>query len=126
MTRSALVNDTSYIVENIIMADPADPCPFTGMFMVGLKDPIYEEKDITYTTTFPAGTTWVENPDKTITVILPNGDIQNFPEGTIAVTNYDGTVTTTYTTTENVVIDPGTPCGIGWVYDPITKTFSSP
>lgn len=66
--RSALVNDTSMIVDNIIVADPVTPSPFSGVFMVGLKDPVYG----------------------------PDGEI----------------------------IDPGTPCDIGWIYDPVTQTFS--
>lgn len=36
--RSALVNETTNIVENIIVAEPVTPSPFTGYIMVGLTD----------------------------------------------------------------------------------------
>jgi hypothetical protein len=35
---SALVNITTNIVENIIVAEPVTPCPFDGYIMVGLAD----------------------------------------------------------------------------------------
>lgn len=123
--RSALVNDTSYIVENIIVADPVDPCPFAGQFMVGLQDPVYEEQTVTYTTTHAAGTTVTTNPDGTITVTLPDGIEEQYPAGTTVTNNPDGTVTTSYSVEEQVVVSPGTPCNIGWIYDPATGTFSS-
>ena len=33
---SAIVDINTNIVENIIVAEPVDPCPFEGFFMVGL------------------------------------------------------------------------------------------
>lgn len=68
--RSALVNDTTNVVENVIMAYPQDPSPFGGVYMVGLQDAVYDE----------------------------NGDL----------------------------VTPGTLCDIGWIYDPVTQTFSAP
>lgn len=58
------------IVENIIMAQPVDPSPFTGVFMVGLSDQVIDR--------------------------------------------------------DGQIISEGTPCDIGWIYDPVTKTFSQP
>lgn len=36
--RSALVNTNTNIVENIIVANPVTPSPFTGYIMVGLTE----------------------------------------------------------------------------------------
>lgn len=47
---SALVNESTYIVENIIVAEPVTPSPFAGCFMVGLTD------------STPCGIGWVYNP----------------------------------------------------------------
>ena len=70
ITNSALVNDVTNIVENICVAQPVTPSPYSGLFMVGLEDPVYDA---------------------------------------------DG----------NIVV-PGTPCDIGWIYDPATGTFAAP
>ena len=124
--RSALVNDTTNIVENICVADPVSPSPYIGLFMVGLQDPVYETQTTTHTDTHPAGTTVSVNPDGTVTLPLPDGTKEQYPAGTTVVEKADGTVTTTYTTTEQVMVSPGTACDIGWVYDPATGTFSAP
>lgn len=42
--RSALVNETTNIVENIIVASPQEPSPFAGVFMVGLDIATYDEE----------------------------------------------------------------------------------
>lgn len=125
MTRSALVNETTNIVENICVADPVTPSPYAGLFMVGLQDAVYEEQTVTYSTTHVAGTTVTTNPDGTITVTLPDGIEEQYPAGTTVTNNQDGTVTTSYSIQEQVVISLGTPCDMGWVYDPTTKTFSA-
>lgn len=124
--RSALVNDTTYIVENICVAEPVTPSPYAGLFMVGLQDPVYEEETVTHTSTHAAGTTYVVNADGTVTLTLPDGTVEKYPEGTTLVVNQDGTVTTSYTVTEQVLVAPGTPCDMGWIYDPNTGTFFAP
>lgn len=126
MTRSALVNDTTNIVENICVANPVTPSPYAGLFMVGLADAVYEEQTVTNTATHPAGTTVAVNPDGTVTLTLPGGATEDFPAGTTIVEHADGTITTTYTTTESVLITPATPCDIGWIYNPANGTFSAP
>lgn len=124
--RSALVNNTSYVVENIIMADPVDPSPFDGVFMVGLVDPVYETKTDTVTTIHPAGTIVSINQDGTILLTLPDGTKETFPAGTTVITNKDKTVTTIVVTTQQIMVSPGTLCNIGWVYDPTTNNFIDP
>lgn len=124
--RSALVNDSTNIVENICVAAPVTPSPYTGLFMVGLEDPVYETQTTTHTATHPAGTTVAVNPDGSVTLTLPDGTKEEFPAGTTVIEHADGTVTTTYTTTEQVMVSAGTACGIGWTYDPATGTFSAP
>lgn len=124
--RSALVNETTNIVENICVASPVTPSPYAGYLMVGLQDAVYETQTVTHNDTYPAGTTVVVNPDGTVTLTLPDSSVQQLPAGTTVVEQADGTVTTTYTTTENVLITPGTPCDIGWVYNPANGTFSAP
>lgn len=126
MTRSALVNDTTNIVENICVADPVTPSPYAGLFMVGLQDAVYETQTTSQTTTHAAGSTVAVNADGTVTITLPDGTKENYPAGTTVVTNADGTVTTTVYTSEQVLVTPATPCDIGWVYDPATGTFSAP
>lgn len=126
ITNSALVNDTTFVVENIGVSQPVSPSPYAGLFMVGLEDPVYETQTITNTATHPAGTTVAVNPDGSVTLTLPSGTTEQFPAGTTVVEHADGTVTTTYTTTEQVLISSGTACGIGWIYDPATGTFSAP
>lgn len=122
--RSALVNDTTNIVENICVADPVTPSPYEGLFMVGLQDPVFETQTTTQTATHAAGTTVTVNPDGTVTLTLPDGTKEEFPAGTTVVTNADGTVTTSYTVTEQVMVSAGTACDIGWTYDPATGTFA--
>lgn len=122
--RSALVNDTTNIVENICVADPVTPSPYTGMFMVGLQDAVYETQTTSTSTTHAAGTTVAVNSDGTVTITLPDGTKENYPAGTTVVTNADGTVTTTVYTTVEVLVTPATPCDIGWTYDPATGTFA--
>lgn len=124
--RSALVNDITNIVENICVAQPVDPSPYAGLFMVGLQDAVYETQTTTTTTNHAAGTTIGVNADGTITLTLPDGTKETYPAGTSVVTNPDGTVTTTVYTTTEVLITPATPCDIGWVYNLVTKTFSAP
>lgn len=94
--------------------------------MVGLEDPVYETQTATHTATHPAGTTVTVNPDATVTLTLPGGATEQFPAGTTVVEHADGTVTTTYTTNDQVLVTPGTPCAIGWIYDPATGTFAAP
>lgn len=94
--------------------------------MVGLEDSVYETQTVTHTATHPAGTTVTVNPDGTVTLTLPGGTTEQFPAGTTVIEHADGTVTTTYTTTEQVLVAPGTACGIGWIYDPATGTFAAP
>lgn len=113
-------------MENICVADPVTPSPYAGMFMVGLQEPIYEEQTITHTDTWPAGTTFTSNPDGSTTVTSPDGFLDTLPAGTTFTSNPDGTTTTSYTAQEEVMIDPGTPCDIGWIYNPATNTFSAP
>jgi hypothetical protein len=124
--RSALVNDSTYIVDNIIVSSPVDPSPFQGTIMVGLQDPVYETQTIRHTANHPAGTTVTTNDDGSVTLTYPDGTSENFPAGTTVIVQADGTVTTTYVTTEEVLVSPGTPCDIGWIYDPATGTFSAP
>lgn len=126
MTRSALVNDTTNIVENICVADPVTPSPYAGLFMVGLQDAVYETQTTSTSTTHAAGSTVSVNADGTVTITLPDGTKENYPAGTTVVTNADGTVTTTVYTSEQVLVTPATPCDIGWIYDPATGTFSAP
>lgn len=126
MTRSALVNDATNIVENICVADPVTPSPYAGMFMVGLQDAVYEQQTTTQTTTHAAGSTVSVNTDGTVTITLPDGTKENYPAGTTVVTNADGTVTTTVYTSEQVLVTPATPCDMGWIYNPATGTFSAP
>lgn len=126
MTRSAIVNETTNIVENICVAEPVTPSPYAGMIMVGLQDAVYEQQTTTQTTTHASGTTFVVNPNGTVTLTLPGGEIENYPAGTTVVTNADSTVTTTVYTSEQVLVTPATPCDIGWIYDPATGTFSAP
>ena len=126
ITNSAMVNETTYVVENICVGQPITPSPFSGIFMVGLEDPVYETQTTTNTATHPAGTTVTVNADATVTLTLPGGATEQFPAGTTVIEHADGTVTTTYTTFTQVLITPGTPCGMGWIYDPATGTFSAP
>lgn len=126
MTNSAIVSNTTFIVENICVAEPVDPSPFDGFFMVGLKDAVYETQTTTTTTTHQAGTTIEVNSNGTIVLTSPDGTKENFPSGTSVVTNPDGTVTTTVYTTEQILVSPPTPCEMGWIYDPATGTFSAP
>lgn len=124
--RSALVNEITNVVENICVADPVTPSPYAGLFMVGLQDRIYEIQTISYTDTFPDGSTVTINPDSTVTITLADGTKEEFPAGTTVVTNADGTITVSYSVTEQVMVSPGTPCNIGWIYDPATGTFAAP
>ncbi len=126
ITNSALVNETTFVVENIGVSQPVTPSPYAGIFMVGLEDPVYETQTVTNTATHPTGTTVAVNPDGTVTLTLPGGETEQFPAGTTVVEHADGTVTTTYTATTQVLITPGTPCDMGWIYDPVTGTFSAP
>ena len=126
ITNSALVNETTYIVENIGVAQPVTPSPYAGLFMVGLEDAVYETQTTSQSTTHAAGTTVAVNADGTVTITLPDGTKENYPAGTTVVTNADGTVTTTVYTSEQVLVTPATPCNIGWVYDPATGTFAAP
>lgn len=126
MTRSAIVNETTNIVENICVADPVTPSPYAGMFMVGLQDAVYETQTTSTSTTHAAGSTVAVNADGTVTITLPDGTKENYPAGTTVVTNADGTVTTTVYTSEQVLVTPATPCDMGWIYDPATGTFAAP
>lgn len=126
MTRSALVNNTTNIVENICVADPISPSPYVGLFMVGLQDAVYETQETSQSTTHAAGSTVAVNADATVTITLPDGTKENYPAGTTVVTNTDGTVTTTVYTSEQVLVTPATPCDIGWTYNPATGTFAAP
>lgn len=124
MTRSAIVNEATNVVENIIVSDPVTPSPFAGTIMVGLEDPVYQNETVTVSTDHPAGTIVDINPDGSITLIYPDGTKENYPVGTTVVTNQDTTVTTTVVEVRQILVSPGTPCGIGWIYNPATGTFS--
>ena len=126
ITNSALVNETTYIVENIGVAQPVTPSPYTGLFMVGLEDAVYETQTTSQSTTHAAGTTVAVNADASITLTLPDGSTENYPAGTTVIEHADGTVTTTVYTSEQVLVTPATPCNIGWIYDPATGTFAAP
>lgn len=126
ITNSALVNETTYIVENIGVAQPVTPSPYAGLFMVGLEDAVYETQTTSSTTNHAAGTTVAVNSDASITLTLPNGSTENYPAGTTVIEHADGTVTTTVYTSEQVLVTPATPCNIGWIYDPATGTFAAP
>lgn len=118
------MNEATNVVENIIVADPVTPSPFAGTIMVGLEDPVYRNETVTVSTDHPAGTIVDINPDATITLVYPDGTKQNYPAGTTVVTNQDTTVTTTTIQIIQVLVSPGTPCEIGWIYNPATGTFS--
>lgn len=126
ITNSALVNDTTNIVENICVAIPVTPSPYAGLIMVGLEDAVYETQTNSTVTNHPTGTNVAVNADGTVTLTLPDSSVETYPAGTTVVTNADGTVTTTVYTTEQVLVTPATPCNIGWVYDPANGTFSAP
>lgn len=126
MTNSALVNDATFIVENICVAEPVTPSPYAGMFMVGLQSAVYETQTSVTTTSYPSGTVVSVNPDGSVSLNIPNVGVENFPAGTTVVTNQDGTVNVTVVTTAEVLVSPPTPCNIGWIYDPATGTFSAP
>lgn len=121
-----MVNETTYIVENICVGQPITPSPFAGIFMVGLQDAVYETQESSTSLTHEAGTTVAVNPDASITLTLPNGTTENYPAGTTVIEHADGTVTTVVYTSEQVLVTPATPCDMGWVYDPATGTFSAP
>lgn len=125
MKRSAIVNETTYVVENICVAEPVTPSPYSGFFMVGLNDAVFETQTTPTTTNHPSGTTIAVNADASVTLTLPDGSKKQFPSGTTVITNADGTITTTVITTEQILISPATPCNIGWIYDPATETFSA-
>lgn len=126
ITNSALVNETTNVVENICVAVPVTPSPYSGLFMVGLEDAVYETQTTSQSTTHAAGSTVSVNTDGTVTITLPNGTQETYPAGTSVVTNQDGTVTTTVYTTVEIMVSPATPCNIGWIYDPATGTFAAP
>lgn len=71
--RSAVINESTSIVENICVAEPVNPSPYAGYIMVGLQDAVWD-----------------------------------------------------YTVDPPVEVSPATPCDIGWIYDPVTGTFSAP
>jgi len=121
-----MVNETTYVVENICVGQPITPSPFAGIFMVGLEDAVYETQTTSQSTTHAAGTTVAVNPDASITLTLPNGTKENYPAGTTIIEHADGTVTTVVYTTQQVLVTPGTPCDMGWIYDPATGTFAAP
>lgn len=123
--RSAVVNNSTFIVENIIVADPVDPSPFDGTIMVGLQDAVYETQTTPTTNNYPSGTTVYVNSDGSVSLDVPSVGVETFPAGTTVVTNADGTVNVTIVTTQNVLISPSTPCDIGWIYDPATGNFSA-
>lgn len=122
--RSALVNENTNIVENIIVADSVLPSPFIGYLMIGLIDPVYEDRIVTQSVTFPSDATITYNVDGSTTVILIDGTKINYPIGAIVTTNPDGTFLITYTITETIEVTPGTPCDVDWIYDPITGQFN--
>lgn len=78
ITNSALVNDTTNIVENICVSVPVTPSPYGGLFMVGLEDPVYETQTTTNTATHASGSTFSVNADGSVTVTLPNGTKKSF------------------------------------------------
>lgn len=121
-----MVNETTYVVENICVGQPITPSPFAGIFMVGLQDAVYETQETSQSTTHAAGSTVAVNADATVTITLPDGTKENYPAGTTVVTNADGTVTTTVYASEQVLVTPATPCDMGWIYDPSTGTFAAP
>lgn len=123
---SAVVNEITLIVENICVSEPVEPSPYQGMFMVGLQSAVYDNQTTVQTTSYPAGTTVTVNSDASVTLAFSDGTTQSFPPGTTVVTNADGTVNVTILVTNSVLITPATPCDIGWIYDPVTQTFSAP
>lgn len=48
MTKCAVVNKDTTVVENIIMASPSDPWPFTDTFLVLVPDDLPVDLDDTY------------------------------------------------------------------------------
>lgn len=60
--RSALVNNTTNIVENIIVASPQDPSPFAGVYMVGLDDAVIDENGDVVTPAMFCDIGWVYDP----------------------------------------------------------------
>lgn len=122
--RCALVSENTLVVSNIIVSEPVKPCPFAGMFMVGLEDPTYVPRVATVIETFPAGTTYTINEDSSVDVTLSDGSLKQFPSQT-TVTQYDTSIEFSFTETVIDVIG-GTPCEIGWVYNSSEHKFSAP
>lgn len=126
MTNSALVSVNTNIVYNIIVSDPVDPSPYDGFFMIGLVDPTFQIETVTRVAEIPSDATLVYNDDGSITVTLSDGQSAEFPNSSVVVQNPDGTYTISYTSQDKVEVNPGTPCEIGWIYDPNTGQFNAP
>ena len=126
MTRSALVNEATNIVENICVADPVAPSPYPGLFMVGLIDPVYEPQLVTYSLSYPAGSVVTTQEDGTIKVVAPGGSEEVFPSDAVVTNKEDGSITVSLSVMQNVLVVPGTECEIMWSYDPETGLFTPP
>lgn len=67
--RSALVNNSTNIVENICMAEPVSPSPYDGLYMVGLQDNVFDDEGNLVSAATPCDIGWVYDP---VTEIFSN------------------------------------------------------
>jgi hypothetical protein len=69
--KSAVVNRETTVVENIIVADPSDPWPFTNTFLVLVPDDLPVDLDDTYVDPY------FYDKDGSIVTPIPLGDPVN-------------------------------------------------